>query len=399
MAAGAGAASGGSLESTLARKFQSVTNTMDSIQGLSTWCIDNKKYHSLIVRHWIKCLRKSDAPHRLNLLYLANDVIQNCKRKNAIVYRTAFAEVLPEAFVLVSHEGEAKVIKSVERILSIWEERSVYSGTLISELRSSLLKEESPPETPVEQKTPIESKADLQSKIVAEFVPQALIEQLSKYKRSLEEVDLREKQLAAMRVDICSTEALRKLKDKAGGKKFSKDFEEGSAQLQEFVKFLDKQNKVGPPLLEVLSNADIFYEMQYKEVKIVANAYQTFANRVSHLKRKLDTLKATLPDLDESPIPSPSADAPSPTGSESPFRGLELAHPDPDLDGSAMDDEAEPPAPSPLSSPEGPPDRRRLWARMTIVKWRTWSSLRRKWTVLKSRLNAPPKQRGPLQYQ
>lgn len=43
----------------------------------------------------------ADAAHRLNLFYLANDVIQNCKRKNAIVYRTAFAEVLPEAFVQV----------------------------------------------------------------------------------------------------------------------------------------------------------------------------------------------------------------------------------------------------------------------------------------------------------
>lgn len=84
-------------------------------------------------------------------------------------------------------------------------------------------------------------------------------------------------------------------------------------------------------------------------------AYQTFANRVSHLKRKLDALKATLPDLDDSPIPSPSADAPSPTGSESPFHGLEMANADQDLDGSALEDEAEPPAPSPLSSPGGSP--------------------------------------------
>ncbi|CAJ1083288.1 regulation of nuclear pre-mRNA domain-containing protein 2a [Xyrichtys novacula] len=348
-------AAGGSIESTLDRKFQTITNTMDSIQGLSTWCIDNKKYHSLIVRYWMKTLKKSESSHRLNLIYLANDIIQNCKRKNAIVYRTAFADVLRDAFLLVSGEGDQKVIKSAERILSIWEDRAVYSGTLITELRNSLVREESPPETPVEQKTPVESKADLRSKVLAEFVPQALLDQLSKYKRSLEDVDLREKQLAAMRVDICSSEALRKLKDKAGGKKFSKDFEEGSAQLQEFVKFLDKESKKGPPLMEALSNADVFYEMQYKEVKIVANAYQTFANRVSHLKRKLDALKATLPDLDESPIPSPSADAPSPTGSESPFHGMELAHPDPDLDGSAMDDDAEPPAPSPLSSLGGSP--------------------------------------------
>lgn len=84
-------------------------------------------------------------------------------------------------------------------------------------------------------------------------------------------------------------------------------------------------------------------------------AYQTFAQRVSHLKRKLDSLKATLPSLDESPIPSPSADAPSPTGSESPFHSLTVANPDPDLDGSALDEDAEPPAPSPLSSPGGSP--------------------------------------------
>ncbi|XP_036001195.1 regulation of nuclear pre-mRNA domain-containing protein 2-like [Fundulus heteroclitus] len=349
------AGTGGSLEASLEKRFRGLTNTMDSIQGLSAWCIDNKKYHSLIVRQWIKCLKKSNPSHRLNLLYLANDVIQNCKRKNAINYRTAFADVLPDAFQLVKLDGELKTIKSVERILSIWEERDVYSGTLVTDLRNILAKEESPPETPVEQKTPLESKADLQSKVVAEFVPQAFLDQLTKYKRSLEEVDLREKQLAAMRVDIFSSDALRKLKDKAGGKKFSRDFEEGSAQLQEFVRFFEKQSRAGPALLEALGNADIFYEMQYKEVKIVANAYQTFANRVSHLKRKLDALKATLPDLDESPIPSPTADAPSPTGSESPFHGLELAHPDPDLDGSAMDDDAEPPAPSPLSSPGASP--------------------------------------------
>uniref|UniRef100_A0A3Q3GPD0 Regulation of nuclear pre-mRNA domain-containing protein 2 n=1 Tax=Labrus bergylta TaxID=56723 RepID=A0A3Q3GPD0_9LABR len=206
MAAGA---SGGSFESTMDRRFRSVTNTMDSIQGLSMWCIENKKYHSLIVRHWIKCWTRQRFFLRLNLIYLANDVIQNCKRKNAIVYRTAFAEVLRDAFLLVNYEGDPKVIKSVERILSIWEERGVYSGTLITELRSSLVKEESPPETPVEQK----SKSFLYYCVSLIFIrPQALLDQLSKYKRSVEDVDLREKQLAAMRVDICSTEALRKLK-------------------------------------------------------------------------------------------------------------------------------------------------------------------------------------------
>lgn len=59
--------------------------------------------------------------------------------------------------------------------------------------------------------------------------------------------------------------------DKAGGKRFSRDFEDGSAKLQDFVAFMDGEVKKGPALIEALENADIFYEMQYKEVKIVTN--------------------------------------------------------------------------------------------------------------------------------
>lgn len=66
------------------------------------------------------------------------------------------------------------------------------------------------------------------------------------------------------------------LPDKAEGNKFAKDFEDNTEKLQEFVAFLDKELKTAPPLLEALSNADIFYEMQYKEVKIVANVSVAF---------------------------------------------------------------------------------------------------------------------------
>ncbi|XP_074836986.1 regulation of nuclear pre-mRNA domain-containing protein 2 isoform X2 [Carettochelys insculpta] len=304
-ASSSSSSSAGALEASLDRKLQSVTNTMESIQGLSSWCLENKRHHSTIVYHWMKWLRRSAFPHRLNLFYLANDVIQNCKRKNAIVFRDTFAEVLPEAAALVK---DPSVSKSIERIFKIWEDRNVYPEETIVALKEAL--------------TSTNPKAALKSKIVAEFRPQSLVDELLLYKRSEDQIELKEKQLSTMRVDVCSTETLKCLKDKTGGKKFSKEFEEASAKLEEFVNGLDKQVKNGPSLIEVLENAGIFYEAQYKEVKVVANAYKTFANRVSNLKKKLDQLKATLPDPEESPVPSPSMDAPSPTGSESPFQGM-----------------------------------------------------------------------------
>lgn len=61
---------------------------------------------------------------------------------------------------------------------------------------------------------------------------------------------------------------------------------------------------------------------------------------MASLKRKLDSLKSTLPGPEDSPIPSPSEDAPSPTGSDSPFLAMvaSRAQLDPDLDGKAMDE-------------------------------------------------------------
>ncbi|KAB0363447.1 hypothetical protein FD754_007603 [Muntiacus muntjak] len=253
-ASSSSASSAGALESSLDRKFQSVTNTMESIQGLSSWCIENKKHHTTIVYHWMKWLRR------------------------CTTFKTQ------------------------------------------KQLKENLNKQ--PNKQWKKSQTSTNPKAALKSKIVAEFRSQALIEELLLYKRSEDQIELKEKQLSTMRVDVCSTETLKCLKDKTGGKKFSKEFEEASAKLEEFVNGLDKQVKNGPSLTEALENAGIFYEAQYKEVKVVANAYKTFANRVNNLKKKLDQLKSTLPDPEESPVPSPSVDAPSPTGSESPFQGM-----------------------------------------------------------------------------
>ncbi|XP_068109336.1 regulation of nuclear pre-mRNA domain-containing protein 2 [Hyperolius riggenbachi] len=363
MAAGSSKASVGALEAALDRKLQSVTNTMESIQNLSGWCIENKKQHATIVHYWLKWFRRSGFAHRLNLFYLANDIIQNCKRRNAIVYRETFADVLPEAASLVR---DPSVMKNVERVFKIWEERNVYPEDTIASFKAGLRgieprlqmsrmksrntdpdrpdsrgrpklqyspsgggmskrerskssrpKPEKPPDAP-----PANPKSVLKSKIVAEFRPQGLIDDLLAYKRSVDHIDFKEKQLSSMRVDVCSTETLKRLKDKAGGKKFSKDFEEASSKLEEFVNSLEKQVKNGPSLTDALENAGIFYEAQYREVKVVVNAYKTFANRVNNLKKKLDQLKATLPDPEESPVPSPGIDAPSPTGSESPFQGM-----------------------------------------------------------------------------
>lgn len=89
-------------------------------------------------------------------MYLANDVIQNSKKKGP-EYGKEFQKVLQKAFL---HIGETctsddKTLGSLGRILKIWEERSVYDAKLVQGFRDALNRENnghSPKIEPIEKR-------------------------------------------------------------------------------------------------------------------------------------------------------------------------------------------------------------------------------------------------------
>lgn len=74
-------------------------------------------------------------PRRLHFFYLANDVVQICKKKNAKIFLLAFKHVLKDAVVLVR---DPSISGKIERIFSIWEERNTFFIDFINEMRELL---------------------------------------------------------------------------------------------------------------------------------------------------------------------------------------------------------------------------------------------------------------------
>lgn len=72
---------------------------------------------------------------------MANDVIQNSKKKGP-EYSREFFHCLPKVFKYIGDEcSDEKLFKSLKRILSIWEERGVYDKATIIDYRAKLNKE------------------------------------------------------------------------------------------------------------------------------------------------------------------------------------------------------------------------------------------------------------------
>uniref|UniRef100_A0A8C1SIQ8 Regulation of nuclear pre-mRNA domain containing 1A n=1 Tax=Cyprinus carpio TaxID=7962 RepID=A0A8C1SIQ8_CYPCA len=84
-------------EPALEKKLSELSNSQQSVQTLSLWLIHHRKHSKTIVKVWYNELKKAQVSRKLTFLYLANDVIQNSKRKGP-EFTQDFSPVIVDAF-------------------------------------------------------------------------------------------------------------------------------------------------------------------------------------------------------------------------------------------------------------------------------------------------------------
>ncbi|KAL8142750.1 hypothetical protein V2J09_015782 [Rumex salicifolius] len=88
-----------------------------------------------VVETWNKQFHSSPREQRLPFLYLANDILQNSRRKGAD-FVAEFWKVLPDALRDVIQNGDASGKNQALRLINIWDERKVFGS------RGHILKDE-----------------------------------------------------------------------------------------------------------------------------------------------------------------------------------------------------------------------------------------------------------------
>ncbi|KAL6225255.1 hypothetical protein ACLB2K_004106 [Fragaria x ananassa] len=127
-------------EQILADKLSKLNSTQQCIETLSHWCIFHRSKAELVVTTWEKQFHSAQMVQKVPLLYLANDILQNSKRKgNEFV--TEFWKVLPGALKVINEEGDDHGKNVVSRLVGIWEERRVF-GSRTRSLKELMLGEE-----------------------------------------------------------------------------------------------------------------------------------------------------------------------------------------------------------------------------------------------------------------
>ncbi|KAK7377966.1 hypothetical protein VNO80_03401 [Phaseolus coccineus] len=124
-------------------KLLNVNNSQHSIQSLSRWCISHRKRAKEIVETWDKLFNASQKEQCITFLYLANDILQNSRRKGS-EFVNEFWKVLPEALRRVCESSDDSGRNAVARLVAIWEERKVF-GSRVQGLKDEIIMGKIPP--------------------------------------------------------------------------------------------------------------------------------------------------------------------------------------------------------------------------------------------------------------
>ncbi|KAJ1412866.1 RNA polymerase II-binding domain [Sesbania bispinosa] len=137
-------------ELILADKLSKLNTTQQCIETLSHWCIFHRSQAEQVIETWYKQFNNSEMAQRVPLLYLANDILQNSRRKgNEFVIE--FWKVLPIALKDVLEKGGDQEKGVVSRLVDIWEQRRVF-GSQVQDLKYVILGEKAAPSLEINKK-------------------------------------------------------------------------------------------------------------------------------------------------------------------------------------------------------------------------------------------------------
>ncbi|XP_068618543.1 regulation of nuclear pre-mRNA domain-containing protein 1B isoform X2 [Battus philenor] len=334
----------GFTENALIRKLQDLNSSQQSIQTLSLWLIHHRKHHAAVVKTWFKELLKAKDSKQLTFMYLANDVIQNSKKKGP-EYGKEFGEVLVESFKHMAKTGiTTKTKNSLHRILSIWQERGVYDAQKIQEFKEAMDPNDAIPnkankrksvetEAKEPEKKPklenkesrerrrSETKVEIDGHVETHITlspktppgdppePEELIKALLELESSASSDEAVRERIASLPPEVSEVQLLSKLEDKESALRLSSVVNSAVELLAEYnlrlSEELEKRRRVAGMLRDFAqSQRDLAKQAEEYNIKL-QKIYAVKAEVKSHIENLPDVSR--LPDVTGGLAPLPSA--------------------------------------------------------------------------------------------
>ncbi|XP_010055253.2 regulation of nuclear pre-mRNA domain-containing protein 1A [Eucalyptus grandis] len=286
----------------LGEKLLKLNNSQQSIESLSQWCVSHRKKAKQIVETWDKTFNSSQKEKCVSFLYLANDILQNSRRKGS-EFVNEFWKVLPAALKHVYGNGDELGKKVVTRLVDIWDERKVF-GSRGHGLKDEMLGKDPPPVSVSNGKSsnPIKIvKRDASSvrvKLAVGGLPEKILTAYQSVldEHSTEEAALDKYSAAATQVEKIEEDADSKLNQGSQqGSALVDDLQEQEDIIKQCISQLENSEATRATLISQLRDALHEQESKLGHVRAQLQGARVQVEQASNLRKRLIAPSVLLP--------------------------------------------------------------------------------------------------------
>ncbi|KAH8805669.1 RNA polymerase II-binding domain-containing protein [Xylogone sp. PMI_703] len=107
-------------------KLSALNETQESIVTVAQWVMFHRRHADRTGQLWLSRLRDSASNKRLNLIYLANEVVQQSKARRKDDFLIAFSPVIAEATAIAYKGASNEIQTKLRRVVEVWRERRIF---------------------------------------------------------------------------------------------------------------------------------------------------------------------------------------------------------------------------------------------------------------------------------
>lgn len=119
-------------------KLSALNETQESIVTVAQWVMFHRRHADRTGTLWLQRLKDSGSNKRLNLIYLANEVVQQSKLRKKDDYLIAFSPIVAEATAIAYKGATNEVQQKIRRVVEVWRQRQIFEPTILEAVEARI---------------------------------------------------------------------------------------------------------------------------------------------------------------------------------------------------------------------------------------------------------------------
>ncbi|PWW77474.1 DUF618-domain-containing protein [Tuber magnatum] len=125
-------------DDTVLSKLSALNETQEGIVTAANWILFHRRMAKRTAELWLQRMKESTSHKKLNLIYLANEVVQQSKARKRQDFLTAFSPIIAEATEVAYRNSTPDIQNKIRRVMEVWRQRAIFEPDIQSSIEQRL---------------------------------------------------------------------------------------------------------------------------------------------------------------------------------------------------------------------------------------------------------------------